>query len=137
MLLFFFTDLKELQRLGVVYFIYLFLYSGLEFTLTFLTHHKFAYTKMQQGWMFFAIGLTMAILQGSFVRRVPPTKTKSTAVLVSCQLQNKTKKVSKVCLIFLNNFFAGATFNHTIICVCWVGYHNFSSACWSFSLCCL
>lgn len=74
-------DLKELQRLGVVYFIYLFLYSGLEFTLTFLTHHKFAYTRMQQGWMFFAIGLTMAILQGSFVRRVPPARTKSTAVL--------------------------------------------------------
>ncbi|KAK3916351.1 Major facilitator superfamily domain-containing protein 10 [Frankliniella fusca] len=75
------TDLRELQRLGVVYFIYLFLYSGLEFTLTFLTHHKFSYTKMQQGWMFFAIGLTMAVLQGSFVRRVPPSRTKSTAVL--------------------------------------------------------
>ncbi|KAJ1525797.1 hypothetical protein ONE63_009000 [Megalurothrips usitatus] len=75
------TELKELQRLGVVYFIYLFLYSGLEFTLTFLTHHKFSYSSMQQGWMFFAIGLTMAILQGSFVRRVPPTRTKSTAVL--------------------------------------------------------
>lgn len=75
------SDLKELQRLGVVYFMYLFLYSGLEFTLTFLTHHKFSYTKMQQGWMFFAIGLTMAVLQGSFVRRVPPSRTKSTAVL--------------------------------------------------------
>ncbi|ENN81197.1 hypothetical protein YQE_02387, partial [Dendroctonus ponderosae] len=74
-------DLKELRRLGLIYFVYLFIYSGLEFTLTFLTHHVFNYTSMQQGWMFFAIGLTMAIIQGAFVRRVPPHKTRSTGIL--------------------------------------------------------
>jgi MFS family permease len=50
------SDLYELRRLGRIYFVYLFIYSGLEFTLTFLTHHVFQYTSMQQGWMFFAIG---------------------------------------------------------------------------------
>ncbi|KAJ9578740.1 hypothetical protein L9F63_005029, partial [Diploptera punctata] len=75
------SDLKELQRLGFIYFIYLFLYSGLEFTLTFLTHHTFNYTSMQQGWMFFVIGLTMALMQGSYVRRLPEHKIKHTAVL--------------------------------------------------------
>lgn len=50
------SDLVELRRLGIVYFVYLFIYSGLEFTLTFLTHHTFNYTSMQQGWMFFVIG---------------------------------------------------------------------------------
>lgn len=75
------TNLKQLQKLGSVYFIYLFLYSGLEFTLTFLTHHKFNYTSMQQGWMFFGIGLTMALLQGGYVRKLPENKTKPTAVL--------------------------------------------------------
>lgn len=50
------TDLAQLRRLGIVYFVYLFIYSGLEFTLTFLTHHIFNYTSMQQGWMFFVIG---------------------------------------------------------------------------------
>lgn len=50
------SDLAQLQRLGIVYFVYLFIYSGLEFTLTFLTHHVFNYNSMQQGWMFFTIG---------------------------------------------------------------------------------
>lgn len=75
------ADLQELQRLGLIYFVYLFIYSGLEFTLTFLTHHVFNYTSMQQGWMFFAIGITMALMQGGYVRRIPPNKTKSTAIL--------------------------------------------------------
>jgi hypothetical protein len=81
--LYLFSDLIELQQLGFIYFIYLFLYSGLEFTLTFLTHHTFNYTSMQQGWMFFVIGLTMAIMQGGYVRRLPEHKIKPTAVLVS------------------------------------------------------
>lgn len=37
---------------------------------------------MQQGWMFLGIGLTMAILQGGWVRRIPAHKTKSIAELV-------------------------------------------------------
>ncbi|CAG9759617.1 unnamed protein product [Ceutorhynchus assimilis] len=75
------SDLKELQRLGLIYFVYLFIYSGLEFTLTFLTHHVFKYTSMQQGWMFFAIGVTMALIQGGYVRKIPPQKIKASGVL--------------------------------------------------------
>ncbi|KAJ3640193.1 hypothetical protein Zmor_003507 [Zophobas morio] len=74
------SELKELRRLGRVYFVYLFIYSGLEFTLTFLTHHTFNYNSMQQGWMFFSIGITMALMQGGYVRRLPPQKIKSTAI---------------------------------------------------------
>ncbi|XP_015610228.1 major facilitator superfamily domain-containing protein 10 isoform X2 [Cephus cinctus] len=70
-------ELHKLRVLGRSYFVYLFIYSGLEFTLTFLTHHSFGFTSMQQGWMFLGIGLTMAILQGGWVRRIPPHKTKS------------------------------------------------------------
>lgn len=95
------SDLKSLQTLGVVYFVYLLIYrlvvdnqiagsfcyvfflgySGLEFTLTFLTHHTFHYTSMQQGWMFFGIGAVMAFLQGGWVRRLPPARTRPVAVL--------------------------------------------------------
>ncbi|KAJ8968364.1 hypothetical protein NQ317_009527 [Molorchus minor] len=74
------AELSELRKLGMVYFVYLFIYSGLEFTLTFLTHHVFNYTSMQQGWMFFVIGLTMALMQGGYVRKIPQSKIKSTAV---------------------------------------------------------
>ena len=38
-------DLKNLQGIGMAYFLYLFLYSGLEFTLTFLTHNRFDYDR--------------------------------------------------------------------------------------------
>ncbi|XP_011303553.1 major facilitator superfamily domain-containing protein 10 [Fopius arisanus] len=69
-------DLRRLRTLGRSYFLYLFIYSGLEFTLTFLTHHAFGFTSMQQGYMFLVIGSTMATLQGGFVRRIPADKTK-------------------------------------------------------------
>ena len=39
---------KDLQMVGLAYFIYLFLYSGMEFTFTFLTHIRFDFTPMQQ-----------------------------------------------------------------------------------------
>uniref|UniRef100_A0A1B6MES3 Major facilitator superfamily (MFS) profile domain-containing protein n=1 Tax=Graphocephala atropunctata TaxID=36148 RepID=A0A1B6MES3_9HEMI len=73
------NDSEELTMLGLVYFVYLFLYSGLEFTLTFLTHLSFGFTSMQQGYMFFCIGLVMAVLQGAWVRRIPPQSTKKMA----------------------------------------------------------
>lgn len=62
---------SNLRQVGLAYFIYLFLYSGMEFTLTFLTHLRFNFTSMQQGKMFFFIGCLMAILQGGVVRRIP------------------------------------------------------------------
>lgn len=77
------ADSAELRMLGLVYYVYLLLYSGLEFTLTFLTHLSFGFTSMQQGYMFFWIGLTMALLQGGWVRRIPPQSTKKMAGHVS------------------------------------------------------
>lgn len=76
------SDQRDLKTLGRAYFIYMFIYSGLEFTLTFLTHHTFGFTSMQQGWMFLAIGLIMAILQGGWVRHVPPNRTRAISELV-------------------------------------------------------
>ncbi|KAH3789712.1 major facilitator superfamily domain-containing protein 10-like [Dreissena polymorpha] len=67
-------DLSEVRKLGLVYFLYLFLYSGLEFTLTFLTHNRLNYDSMQQGKMFFFIGTIMASVQGGYVRRVSAGK---------------------------------------------------------------
>ncbi|KAK7934358.1 hypothetical protein WMY93_005254 [Mugilogobius chulae] len=66
--------MKKLRRLGLVYFCYLFLFSGLEFTLSFLTHQRFKFTSMQQGKMFFFIGIVMALIQGGYARRIKPGK---------------------------------------------------------------
>lgn len=80
------TGLKEeehanLRQVGLAYFIYLFLYSGMEFTLTFLTHIRFNFTSMQQGKMFFFIGSLMALLQGGVVRRLPLGSERKAAML--------------------------------------------------------
>lgn len=72
-------DQQDLKTLGRVYFIYLFIYSGLEFTLTFLTHYTYGFTSMEQGWMFLGIGLIMAVLQAGWIRRIPPNRTKAIA----------------------------------------------------------
>lgn len=70
----------ELQQIGLAYFIYLFLYSGMEFTLTFLTHIRFNFTPMEQGRMFLFVGVVMAVLQGGVVRRIPLGKEKAAAM---------------------------------------------------------
>ncbi|XP_077376811.1 major facilitator superfamily domain-containing protein 10-like isoform X1 [Festucalex cinctus] len=64
--------MQRLKALGRVYFCYLFLFSGLEFTLSFLTHQRFHFTSMQQGKMFFFIGVAMASIQGGYARRIKP-----------------------------------------------------------------
>ncbi|XDA77813.1 hypothetical protein R6Z07M_007903 [Ovis aries] len=64
--------LGSLRGLGLVYFLYLFLFSGLEFTLSFLVHQRFQFSRVEQGKMFFFIGLTMATIQGAYARRIRP-----------------------------------------------------------------
>ncbi|XP_005998244.1 major facilitator superfamily domain-containing protein 10 isoform X1 [Latimeria chalumnae] len=63
---------QNLKILGLVYFLYLFLFSGLEYTLSFLTHQRFHFNSMQQGKMFFFIGIAMAVIQGGYARRIHP-----------------------------------------------------------------
>lgn len=64
--------MRVLKVLGLVYFLYLFLFSGLEYTLSFLTHQRFHFDSMQQGKMFFFVGITMALVQGGYARRIRP-----------------------------------------------------------------
>ncbi|XP_048384232.1 major facilitator superfamily domain-containing protein 10 [Stegostoma tigrinum] len=64
--------IQTLKVLGLVYFLYLFLFSGLEYTLSFLTHQRFHFNSMQQGKMFFFVGITMALVQGGYARRIQP-----------------------------------------------------------------
>nr|CAG4636349.1 EOG090X09U7 [Eubosmina coregoni]SVE69931.1 EOG090X09U7 [Eubosmina coregoni] len=74
-------DLEKLKVLGRVYFLFLFLYSGLEYTLTFLTHLRFNFNAAQQGKMLLFIGLLMALFQGGLVRRVQPGREKLIALV--------------------------------------------------------
>ncbi|XP_077334006.1 major facilitator superfamily domain-containing protein 10 [Lithobates pipiens] len=65
-------NVQNLRMLGLVYFLYLFFFSGLEYTISFLTHQRFQFNSMQQGKMFFFIGITMALIQGGYARRIKP-----------------------------------------------------------------
>merc|ERR1719461_795073 len=47
----------------------MFFFSGLEFTLTFLTHNRYGFTRMDQGKMFACLGIIMSLVQGGYVRR--------------------------------------------------------------------
>ncbi|XP_062838118.1 major facilitator superfamily domain-containing protein 10 isoform X2 [Anolis carolinensis] len=63
---------ENLKTLGLVYFMYLFLFSGLEYTLGFLVHQHFQFSSMEQGKMFFFIGISMAVIQGGYTRKIKP-----------------------------------------------------------------
>ncbi|CAF1429974.1 unnamed protein product [Adineta ricciae] len=67
-------DLAILRRLGLASFLYMIVFSGLEFTITFLVYNRFNWNSMQQGKMFFIMGLCMALVQGGYVRRIPHGK---------------------------------------------------------------
>ncbi|KAF9584976.1 hypothetical protein BGW38_004409 [Lunasporangiospora selenospora] len=58
-----------LARLSFTHFAHLFLFSGMEFTLTFLTFHLFDFTHMQQGALLGYIGILSSLIQGGYVRR--------------------------------------------------------------------
>ncbi|CAI2357513.1 unnamed protein product [Caenorhabditis sp. 36 PRJEB53466] len=70
---------REMQNIGWIYFLFLFLYSGLEFTLPFLTHLRFNFDSMQQGKLYLFTGLLMLPIQGRYVRKAPIEKQKEVA----------------------------------------------------------
>ncbi|KAI9221558.1 major facilitator superfamily domain-containing protein [Blastocladiella britannica] len=63
------TSSTRLGTLSSLHFAYLFLFSGLEFTLPFYTYDMFAYTNAQQGALLGFIGLVASAVQGGYTRR--------------------------------------------------------------------
>ena len=60
---------RQITLLTAIHFIYLFLFSGMEYTLTFLTFDVFNFSNMDQGKLLGVIGLVSAAIQGGYVRR--------------------------------------------------------------------
>ncbi|KAJ3828394.1 major facilitator superfamily domain-containing protein [Lentinula raphanica] len=61
--------MKILQSLRTLHFLFLGLFSGVEFTLTFLTFDLFDWNNKQNGALIGSIGIISALLQGGYVRR--------------------------------------------------------------------
>lgn len=66
------SDIPGVSRTNLVYFVFLVAFAGMEFTLTFLAHDRFAYTSLQNALMFVYVGLILALVQGGIVRRLAP-----------------------------------------------------------------
>ena len=60
------------SRNNLTYFFFLLAFSGMEFTLTFLTFERLNYNNVNQGMMFVFIGFVLVMMQGGYVRRKAP-----------------------------------------------------------------
>ena len=60
--------------LNFTHFIFILFFSGMEFSLPFMTYDLFAYTSSQSGRLLGFMGLIAAILQGSVARRLHPLR---------------------------------------------------------------
>ncbi|KAI9859224.1 MAG: hypothetical protein M1813_006998 [Trichoglossum hirsutum] len=74
---------NSLLMLNFTHFVFLLIFSGMEFSLPFMTYDLFAYGSSQSGRLLGFIGLTASLLQGSFTRRSPPLRVVQTGV-ISC-----------------------------------------------------
>jgi len=57
---------------NLTYFLFFAVFSGMEFTLTFLTVDRLGYAPRENGLMFFYVGVILALVQGSYVRVLSP-----------------------------------------------------------------
>lgn len=60
---------EVINWLGLINFIYILAFSGMEFTLTFLAHDRLGFTAKDIGFLFIFVGTISTIVQGGFVRR--------------------------------------------------------------------
>ncbi|KAI0105680.1 major facilitator superfamily domain-containing protein [Nemania sp. FL0031] len=61
--------------LNTVHFLFLLFFSGMEFSLPFMTYDLFQYTSSNNGRLLGYIGLVASVLQGGVTRRLPPLLT--------------------------------------------------------------
>lgn len=59
-------------RTNLTYFLFFAVFSGMEFTLTFLTVDRLGYAPRENGLLFLYVGVILAVMQGSYVRVLSP-----------------------------------------------------------------
>ncbi|CAK7245775.1 MAG: hypothetical protein STHCBS139747_007367 [Sporothrix thermara] len=71
--------------LNAVHFLFLLFFSGMEFSLPFMTYDLFGYSAAKNGRLLGFVGLVASILQGGVTRRLPPLVSVRIGV-VACQI---------------------------------------------------
>ena len=64
--------IPPVRRTNHVYFLFIFAFAGMEFTLSFLAVSRFGFNTVQITWMMVYIGLILILTQGVVVRRMAP-----------------------------------------------------------------
>ena len=62
----------EIAKTNLTYFVFMFAFAGMEFTLTFLGADRFGFTPKQNASMMVFVGFILALVQGGLVRRLAP-----------------------------------------------------------------
>ncbi len=60
------------RRVVWVYFVFIFAFSGMEFSLSFLAVERFAFNPVQITWLMVFVGVVLIVTQGGIVRRLVP-----------------------------------------------------------------
>jgi MFS family permease len=64
------NDIPGVSRTNTAYFLFIFAFSGVEFTLTFMAREYFGYGPGLNAAMLLFVGISLALVQGGYVRRV-------------------------------------------------------------------
>ena len=59
-------------KTNLAYFVFMFAFAGMEFTLTFLGADRFGFSATQNAWMMVFVGFVLVLVQGGIVRRLAP-----------------------------------------------------------------
>ncbi len=59
-------------KTNLAYFVFMFAFAGMEFTLTFLGADRFGFSAVQNAWMMVFVGFILVLVQGGIVRRLAP-----------------------------------------------------------------
>jgi len=63
---------RPISKTNRVYFVFMFAFAGMEFTLTFLGANRFGFGPIDNAWMMVFVGLVLVIVQGGIVRKLAP-----------------------------------------------------------------
>ncbi|KAJ3129973.1 hypothetical protein HK098_007239 [Nowakowskiella sp. JEL0407] len=100
----------RVRNLSLIHFLFLLFFSGMEFTLTFLTHDRFDFSHSRQGMLLGYMGLLSALVQGGYVRRMAGKKVSERTMVIqgilSCSIGLTICALSSTVPVL----FAGATF---------------------------
>lgn len=62
----------SIRKTNLAYFVFMFAFAGMEFTLTFLGADRFGFGPTENAWMMVFVGFILILVQGGLVRRLAP-----------------------------------------------------------------